>query len=110
MKISRTCNLLVGNRKEIFIILVKKSRGAGALHQLYERASCKSKQEGLEDPKCVSECVVTPSVISRLTKILREEVVACLAELDRSSFIAKKNLWKFKHYEITEKRAVALTT
>ena len=24
MKISRTCNLLVGNRKEIFIILVKK--------------------------------------------------------------------------------------
>jgi len=27
MKISRTCNLLVGNRTEIFIILVKKSRG-----------------------------------------------------------------------------------
>jgi len=46
-------------------------------------------------------------VISRLTKILREEVVACLAELDRSSFIAKKNLWKFKHYEITERSCCA---
>ena len=27
MKISRTCDLLVGNRTEIFIILVEKSRG-----------------------------------------------------------------------------------
>jgi len=27
MKISRTCNLLIGNRKEIFVVLVKKSRG-----------------------------------------------------------------------------------
>ena len=27
MKISRTCNLLVGNRKEIFIILLKNREG-----------------------------------------------------------------------------------
>jgi len=32
------------------------------------------------------------------------------SELDHSIFIAKKDLWKFKHYEITEKGAVALTT
>ncbi len=57
--------------------------------------------------RCIADGVTIVSTISGITKMLREEVITSMAELQRLGFIVKDG-WIIKRYRITEDGLVAM--